>query len=129
MVKVAINNDVPGFCLSHKAVLRLAEIKGWNVSITEVDWHTHTEILNDKALDDEWNLPYVSGYDNPQIRSDPALIQVIEELGESASSKPGAISIVEVPDDVQWHIEESDCGIEWVAERHRVWTPAGEKWV
>jgi hypothetical protein len=30
------------------------------------------------------------------------------------------LAIVEIPDDVQWIIEEND-GMEWVAEKHRTW--------
>ena len=47
-------------------------------------------------------------------------IQVVEELGEEANTPASKLKIVEIPDDVEWEIEEYD-GIEWVAEKHRVW--------
>jgi hypothetical protein len=30
------------------------------------------------------------------------------------------LKVVEIPDDVQWQIEEYD-GKEWIAEKHRTW--------
>lgn len=54
-------------------------------------------------------------------RDDPLLIQVIEELGsDSASGDFASLQIVEIPDDVDWQIEEYD-GFEWIAEKHRTW--------
>jgi hypothetical protein len=56
-----------------------------------------------------------------KIRSHPAVVQVVEELGpEEASADFASLKIVEVPDDVEWIIEEYD-GAEWIAEKHRRW--------
>ena len=54
-------------------------------------------------------------------RNDPVLISVVEELGEKANGEFADLSIVEVPDDVSWEIDEYD-GIESVHEVHRVWS-------
>ena len=52
-------------------------------------------------------------------RDNPLLIEIIEKLGDKASSC-GSVKIVEIPDDVKdWYIGEYD-GQEWVAE--------GRKW-
>jgi hypothetical protein len=48
------------------------------------------------------------------------LIQVVEELGEKASGRFADLKVVEIPDDVEWQIDEYD-GLEWVSERHRTW--------
>jgi len=48
------------------------------------------------------------------------LIAVIEELGEEANGRCAEIAIVEIPDDVEWEVDEYD-GKEWVAEIHRTW--------
>jgi hypothetical protein len=56
----------------------------------------------------------------PDNRSDPLLIQVIEELADKASGPCSSLKIVEVPDDIKWEIQEYD-GKEWVAEAHRTW--------
>lgn len=53
-------------------------------------------------------------------REDPLLIQVIEELWEEASGRCGSLEIVEIPDDVEYTIEEYD-GLEHIAEKHRTW--------
>lgn len=58
-------------------------------------------------------------YDWDISRTDPRLIALFERYG-AAKIAPCA-KIVEIPDDVQWTIEEYD-GIEWVAEKHRVWS-------
>jgi hypothetical protein len=46
------------------------------------------------------------------------LIAVIEEMGKDGEGWAADIAIVEVPDDVKWHIHEYD-GLEHVAEDHR----------
>lgn len=57
-------------------------------------------------------------------RDDPTLIQIIETLGLKASAGNFAkLCIVDIPDDVPedgWLIQDYD-GIEWVAEKHRIW--------
>lgn len=54
-------------------------------------------------------------------RADPRLVALIEEYGDAICSGPHAkLKIVEVPDDVKWHVEEYD-GWEHVAENHRTW--------
>lgn len=62
-------------------------------------------------------------------RDDPMLVQVIQTLGEQASSGSFAkLRIVQIPDDIPadgWTIQDYD-GIEWVAEKHRVWTGEGD---
>ena len=99
-MKVAINTCYGGFELSDSAVKRLAEIKKCEANIVENSFnYTH---------------------DN---RSDKDLVQVIEELGEKANGRCARIAIIEIPDDVKWHVGEYD-GIEWIAENHRRWDTA-----
>lgn len=52
-------------------------------------------------------------------RTDPALIQVVNELKDSEHLD---LKIVEVPDDVQWKIEEDEMGPECVREISRCWS-------
>jgi hypothetical protein len=54
------------------------------------------------------------------VRTDPRLIQVVEELGKEANGDCAELKIVEVPDDVKWHIEEYD-GNESVHQDHQFW--------
>jgi hypothetical protein len=54
------------------------------------------------------------------FRDDPALVQVVEELGAKSSGEFAKLHVVEIPEDVQWEIEEYD-GKEHIAEIHRTW--------
>ena len=66
----------------------------------------------------EWNG---YGYTYADDRTNPKLIECLEAIGcEAASGEMANLKIVEIPDDVEWEIEEYD-GREWVAEKHRVW--------
>lgn len=53
-------------------------------------------------------------------RHHPLLIQVVEEMGEKANGGCAALKIVEIPDDVEYVIDEYD-GNEHIAEKHRTW--------
>lgn len=60
-------------------------------------------------------------WDRELPRDCPIAIGVVEELGtEAASGWAAKLAIVEIPDDVEWQIEEYD-GWEHVAEKHRTW--------
>jgi hypothetical protein len=53
-------------------------------------------------------------------RTDPILIQVVEELGTVADGSCAQLRIVEIPDGVEWELDVYD-GIESVHEVHRSW--------
>lgn len=53
-------------------------------------------------------------------REDPTLIEVVEELGEEASGHFGKLVVVEIPDDLDYVIDEYD-GIETLHERVQEW--------
>lgn len=61
-------------------------------------------------------------YSNYALNRDcPILLQVIEQLGiDECHGKYASLKIVEIPDDVEWSVEEYD-GKEHVAEDHRTW--------
>ena len=62
----------------------------------------------------------VGTYDIEIKRNDPILVEIVEQLGESANGRFAELKVVEIPDDVVWGIEEYD-GHEWIAEKHRTW--------
>jgi hypothetical protein len=93
-MKIVINSCYGGFSLSDPGIARYLE-------------------LADLIMDDKF-------YDRDIPRNDPALIQVVEELGDGVNGSFAKLKIVEIPDDVLWQIEEYD-GKEWVAEQHRTW--------
>ena len=53
-------------------------------------------------------------------RSDPLLVELVEELGSKCWGDFAQLKIVEIPEDVEWEIIEYD-GIEYIAEQHRKW--------
>ena len=56
----------------------------------------------------------------PSPRHDADLVRVVEELGDTANGRCAELKVVEVPDGVEYEIDEYD-GAERVAERHRTW--------
>ena len=56
----------------------------------------------------------------PENRSNPILIKVVEELGDEANGSCAELEIVEIPEDVEYEIDEYD-GIESIHEVHRSW--------
>ena len=55
------------------------------------------------------------------FRTDPALIELMETKGsEWCSGYCAELKVVEIPDDVDYTIEEYD-GMEWISESHRTW--------
>lgn len=53
-------------------------------------------------------------------RSDPDLAAVVEELGDKASGPFAALHVVEIPDGVDYEVDEYD-GVESIHEKHRRW--------
>ena len=52
-------------------------------------------------------------------RNDPVLIEIVETLGDNASTKGSKLQVVQIPDDAtDWRIEEYD-GWEHIAEGRR----------
>ena len=93
MTKVVINTCHGGFGISAAAESKYRELAG----IADADFHSR-------------NIP----------RDDEHLISVVELMGTEANTRFSKLKIVEIPDDVNWYVEEYD-GHEWVAERHRTW--------
>lgn len=66
----------------------------------------------------DWKLYHL--YLGTDKREDPILIEVVEELGEEASGKFGKLVVVEIPDDLNYTIDEYD-GIETLHEDVPTW--------
>ena len=113
MTRVVINKCFGGFSLSNAAVQRYGELAGLNLVSKDKGYYNQWYI---DSVDDE---KYFSMYNI--ARDDPILIQVVEELGEASWGGAAELKVVEIPDDVEWEIEEYD-GQEWVSEVHRTWS-------
>ena len=59
--------------------------------------------------------------DMSEDRTDPLLVQVVEELGARANGSCADLKVVEIPDGIEWEIDEYD-GNERVEEKHRSWS-------
>ena len=67
------------------------------------------------------NIPWDGyGYEFIEDRSNPALVKCVEALGKNASGELSSLKVVEIPDDVEWEINEYD-GLESVVGQHREW--------
>lgn len=113
-MKVVINGDYGGFVLSNQAIRRLFELKGWKC-VEEITKYDYTLFYKDKKAEDSLFT------DADLKRNDAELVRVVEELGEAASGKFSSLKVVNIPDDVKWHISEYG-GREHVAEDHRTWS-------
>jgi hypothetical protein len=97
-MKVVINTDYGGFCLSDHA----------------------KKLYRKYAHQGAPDCVIGRCFRQPEDRCCPHLVRVVEELGRNAGEEYARLKVVEVPDDVQWIIQEYD-GSEWVAEVHRTW--------
>lgn len=129
MKKIVINDCFGGFGLSYKGLMRYAELKGMSLYAYVYDFKSKEKIPWDGTGKEPIFLSYSTNSDLSEDshfwrdgieRDDPALIQVIEELGKEADGKHSSLKIVQIPDDVKWYIAEYD-GDEHVAEHHRTW--------
>lgn len=134
-MKIVINTCYGGFGLSEKAVLRYAELKALTVYPEDKQDFTIYWLVPEGKREDQTNFhtqsfekrvasyarlveQTLNEYDIP--RDDPALVQVVEEMGAVANGRYAVLAVVEIPDNVAWQIEEFD-GLEHIAEEHRTW--------
>jgi hypothetical protein len=89
-VKIVVNKCYGGFSLSKAACIELG-----------IEWDGYGYFLGDD-------------------RSNTRLVEVVEKLGDKANGRHASLRVVEIPDDIEWHIEDHD-GMEHVAENHRTW--------
>jgi hypothetical protein len=96
-MKIVINACHGGFSLSEQAQKLFCQY-------SMIEW---------KDWQEDWSY-----YDIE--RNDQYLVRVIEELGDDANGRFAELKVVDIPDDVEWQIEEYD-GLEHLAEKHRIW--------
>lgn len=139
MTKIVINNCFGGFGLSKEAMQAYAARKGLTLypdknPFGKIYWVVPPEQRVAEVSDEQWakiskteraeyNKKHEKQiiYDRNIPRDDPDLVAVVEELGERANDQFADLKVVEIPDDVEWQIQEYD-GLERVAEVHRTWS-------
>jgi hypothetical protein len=143
-MKVVINACYGGFGLSHEGVMHYASLKGLTLypesdgrfsSLTgPTYWLLPKEERAPTVSDDAWHTASMeeriassAAYSRETLtprdipRDDSLLVATVEALGDAASGRHAKLKVVEIPDGVQWQIEEYD-GNEHVAEVHRTWS-------
>lgn len=135
-MKVVINKCYGGFGLSRAGIEKYAEIKGIKIYPYLDKYVKDRNIQIDDPQADFWlhwtkieptkdNYKELSANDNyfsylEIERTDPALVQVVEELGERANGRHANLKVIDIPDGVDYEIDEYD-GLEHIAESHRTW--------
>ena len=140
--KVVINSCYGGFSLSHTGVMEYAKLKGielygWIGDSTKKIYSKYGKepTLDNpesalihyctKPVNNETEYKKLKGdkfywSDRSIDRDDPALIQTIKNLKKKANGHCANLRIIEIPDNVEWQIEEYD-GFEHIAEKHKTW--------
>jgi hypothetical protein len=134
-MKVVINKCYGGFSLSHEGIMHYAKLKKMKLYIYKANKTTklgYKQITDAQNLD-PFDLMYCTAQpktdkdidkyyfsDRDIKRNDPALVKTVEKLKGEADGRYAKLQVVEIPDDVDWEVEEYD-GSEWIAEKHRTW--------
>ena len=126
MKKIVVSKCFGGFGVSTQATLLLRELKN-TTALSEVmkgEWYTpspRAESLGGGEFPKEINKYDFNAFCLDIPRDDKDLISLIEKHGsEFVSGTHAQLEIVEIPNDVEWLVEEYD-GLEHVAEKHRTW--------
>ena len=139
-MKVVINKCFGGFGLSTKAIKRYLELCGKECFFYNQDYSSklYNKIKEEaikgmgvgnitltkdygESFEGNWKLfekDYF--YEGNLERTDPNLIKVVEELGKEADSWASKLKVVEIPDGIEYEIDDYD-GIESIHEKHRSW--------
>ena len=139
-MKIVVNRCFGGFGLSDKAIEMVMKRKGlscFRYKLTkykyrnDVEEYTRCEACSDSNiliyymtadLGEKTNkLPKEILWNYGDLkRDDTDLVAVVEELGEGANTIFSELEVVEIPDDINWYIDNYD-GIETIHEVHRSW--------
>ncbi len=140
MKKIVINRCFGGFGLSYAGVMEYAKRKGIKLyayvdagSGGNENYSRYIK-FDPKRHKDAWSIHYSTSklkngeFDNEFYfserlleRDDPHLIATVEAIKEKANGSCAKLKIVEIPDDVEWEIDEYD-GMEQVQEKCRKWS-------
>lgn len=138
-MKAVINTCFGGFGLSEQAYEKLIE---WGIPVRAYKEQTRDprtglyreepenegEVIFDRDLapagDDLQRLGRCLGRYweswTRDSRTHPLIVRVVEELGRAADGPCAELTVVEIPDGIEYTIEEYD-GNEHIAEAHRTW--------
>ena len=113
--RIVINTIFGGFGLSHEASIKYLELTGQEYTLEpQADRDTQNR-LGPRIKVNGWSF-----HDGDIDRDDPALVEVVQTLGEAANGAFARLKVVAIPARTDWIIQDYD-GREWIAERHQVW--------
>lgn len=120
-MEVVINKRFEGFRLSEKALDKLVEEHGFTKTQYDNGYYANedAEIIDSRGQDSFEHYCLKDRRDK-EIRTSPAVIQVVKELGSKANGTHSELKVVEIPDDTEFTIEEYD-GKEYIAENYNTW--------
>lgn len=138
MKKVILNKCFGGFDVSKEAYMLYAKKKGLTLYLYESEFinrkFIYKKVNDDNSIFRHYFIKDMG--DNVEIsnedyekyclylkdehREDPILIEAVEELGEKASGRFGNLKVVEIPDDLEYVIDEYD-GIETLHQKVEEW--------
>jgi len=134
-MKIVINDCIGGFGISHFGMVKYVEHKygkcfvyafnngGFN-KVNDVPENTPSVFLatdlGDRIYDEHIVVNKI--FEDEIKRNDESLIYIVETHGELINDSYSNLKIVEIPDDVKWHIGEGEMGGEWIYEEHRTWS-------
>lgn len=103
MTKIVYNACFGGFGLSHEAIMRYGELANLNLLYVPGEHSWNNSYYKDSIQDDDH---YFS--DNDISRTDPFLVQVVEELGAKANDTYSELAICELAPGTKYRIDEYD---------------------
>jgi hypothetical protein len=114
MQKIVINGCYGGFGVSTEATKKLRK-RGNKYALKET-------LPGERYSGGELSTHDFNAYLNDIPRDDPQLVSLLREWGSKrVSGEYACLYIVEIPNDVEWEIDEYD-GMESVEEKHRSWS-------
>lgn len=121
MTKIVYNACFGGFSLSYAAIIRYAKLKGlelYGFVNPGNDFNKKVPVDPAKANDEfciywrtkpVWDDEDSEWWDSRNLqRNDPALVQVVEELGAKANGNLANLVIAEIPEGQKYRIDEYD---------------------
>lgn len=131
-MKIILNKCYGGFDVSDEAYELYAEKKGLTLYRYIDDYRNKKMHKGSGFITYYFTKDFGNSVDKDKIdwstylyldsghRDDPTLIEVVEELGKKASGAYGDLVVVEIPNDMDYVIDDYD-GIETLHEKVRVW--------
>lgn len=135
-MKIIINKCYGGFSFSPEALEEWAKTQGlqtyrytYNYKYKLLERNPKGDVVSTKDFGDKCSFAKCSTKDTKSalldcraedLRTDSDMIAIVERLGNAANGMCAELKIVEIPDDVQYEINDYD-GMETIHEAHRSW--------